>query len=141
MFGVLPMIDVSSDAGAVELPQLKEFDYDFAADKIKEVNGVTSVVEGADALKIWVFKALRTPLARFAAYSNNYGSELETLIGENYTPALIAAEAQRMVEDALLVSPYITAVTMLNTDFSEGVFKLSVFYESIYGKQSLEVVV
>ena len=59
------------------------------------------IITGLDAIKQWVVLTLSTDRYFYNQFSWNYGSELNSLIGQNYEKALIESEARRMVEDAL----------------------------------------
>ena len=55
--------------------------YDFKANALKLKDGKTYLVEGNEALQIWIYKALLTPRFRHVAYTKAYGSEIHTLLG------------------------------------------------------------
>ena len=66
-----------------------------------EENRIDGVLDGAEALKQAAMLALLTPRFRHLIYSFDYGSELESLIGQNRDYA--AAAAPSMAEEALAV--------------------------------------
>jgi len=138
---VLPFLTPFEAVAAAPLPLFQEWECD-AAGALKVIDGRMRLLSGLDAVKVWAQKALRTPLARFAAYSVNYGSELEELIGQPYSEAYIRAEAQRMVSEALLASPYITEVGQVSTTLAgDGKLVVRVGYQSVYGANDVEVTV
>ena len=67
-------------------------------------------VTGAEAVKVWAWLALHTVRYRFEIFTWNYGCEIEELIGTIRPLEYIETEAKRMVEECLLVNPYILAV-------------------------------
>ena len=113
------------------------------ADGLLQVtDGHMTLLSGQEALRIWASKALRTAVARFAAYTADYGSELEELIGQPYTEAYIRAESQRMITEALLASPYIVEVGQASTTLAgDGKLVVRVGYQSVYGANDVEVTV
>ena len=63
----------------------------------KEVDKGLKIVEGNEAIKIWIYKALQTPRYQYEIYSWDYGSELLSLIGKAYTKGLTQSEASILV--------------------------------------------
>ena len=122
------------------LPLLEEWAFDFDAGRLLVTDGQIHRVTGLEALKVWMYKALCTAKGRFAAYSDSFGSDLEDLVGSAYSPAAVRTEAQRMIVEALLVSPYIRAVSGVDVTLAMGgmlVIRCSV--TTVYGSTSLEV--
>jgi len=68
------------------------------------------IVEGYDALLVWVWLALQTPRYRYYIYSEDYGQEYEDLIGKSYSTELTDSELERMTEECLTENPYITGI-------------------------------
>lgn len=97
------------------------------------------VVEGNEAIKVWVYKALLTPRYQYSIYTWNYGSELLSLIGKAYTPQLTKSEAKRYIEEALKINPYILEVNVLDTDFKDGVLSASIKIVTIYGESEVTI--
>ena len=84
------------------------------------------IVEGNEAIKVWVYKALLTPRYQYSIYTWNYGSELLSLIGKAYTPQLTKSEAKRYIEEALKINHYILEVNVLDTDFKDVVLSATI---------------
>ena len=126
---------------AQSLPLYEEWAFDFDAGRMAVTDGRSYRVTGLDAVKVWMYKAVCTAKGRFRAYSPAFGSELESLIGSSYSLAAARAEAQRMVTEALLVSPYITAVDGVEADLAGSELTVRCSVVTIYGGASLEVVV
>lgn len=89
----------------VEKPP-KEYEINFRTGQL-----TGNIVEGLEAIKVWIWLALQTPRYRYYAYSWDYGSETEDLIGRGYTEEYAAAEARRMIEDCLLINENIQSIT------------------------------
>ena len=138
---VLPFLTPFEAVAAAPLPLFQEWKCN-AAGELEVVDGRMQLLSGEEALRVWAQKALRTPLARFAAYETDYGSELDDLIGKPYSEAYIRAEAQRMVTEALLASPYIVSVGAVAVSMAgDGKLQASGTYTSIYGTSTVEVTV
>lgn len=96
--------------------------------------GVPVVAEGAEAVRLWAATALRTVRYRHEIYSQNFGCELESLIGQEFSDDVKTAEAPRMVREALLVNPYISDVSGIAVDFADGTLQISATVKTIYGE-------
>ena len=59
----------------------------------------------------------------YSIYSWNFGSEIDTLMGKNYTHALTKMEATRYIREALMINPYILEITKLDVDFDGDTLK------------------
>ena len=86
-------------------PLYREIAWDFKRDVPILENGDFKIVEGNEAIKVWVYKALLVPRYNYSIYCWNYGSELMDLIGKAYTPQLTKSEAKRYIEEALKINP------------------------------------
>ena len=115
-------------------PLYKEVAWDFKRDIPILENGDFKIVEGNEAIKVWVYKALLTPRYNYSIYSWNYGSELMDLIGKAYTPSLTKEEAKRYIKEALLINPYILEVTVIDTDFKNDLLSADIKIVTIYGE-------
>ena len=68
-------------------------------------------MEGVQALKGWIYFALRIARYRYPIFSWKYGCELEELIGKTYDDEdYLLSETKRTISDALLINPHIKSV-------------------------------
>ena len=74
-------------------PLYKEVAWDFKRNIPVIEKRDFKIVEGNEAIKVWVYKALLTPRYQYSIYTWNYGSELLSLIGKACTPQLTKSEA------------------------------------------------
>lgn len=95
----------------------KSFLFDFKKSDFVLKDGKLVVLEGIEALKMWIVKVIRTEKFRFRIYENTgfeddeqYGVMLEDLIGSNFDREFIEAEIEREVTEALLLHEYIVSV-------------------------------
>ena len=120
-------------------PMYKEVAWDFKNNIPILENGDFKIVEGNEAIKVWVYKAILTPRYNYSIYTWDYGSELLDLIGKAYTPSLTKSEAKRYIEEALLINPYILEVNVLDTDFKDGILSANVKIVTIYGESEVTI--
>ena len=125
-----------------EIPIFKEYAIDFkTGEYLKDENNDIKVLEKNEALKVWIFKALKTERFRYAdVHSDNYGSELETNIGSIYQKSVKDALMINQIRDTLLVNPYI--LECYNFEISnedEYVPQITFNVRTIYGELEMEV--
>lgn len=98
-------------AEEAELPLFTEWAVDWDEKRFAGRDGRFYTVTGTEALKIWVYRALRKESERFryTAWSWDYGNELETLLGGCTDRGVLESRLRQYIREALLVSPYILA--------------------------------
>lgn len=107
----------------------KDYEIDFTTGQL-----TGRIVEGLEAIKVWIWLALKTPRYRHYIYSWDYGNEFEDLIGQGYTEEYIEAEAQRMTEDCLLVNEHIQSITNFSVTMDGDQLTISFTANTIYGE-------
>ena len=113
-------------------PMYKEVAWDFENNVPILENGDFKVIEGNEAIKVWVYKAILTPRYSYSIYSWDYGSELLDLIGKAYTPSLTKEEAKRLIKEALEINPYILEVEIADISFKDSLLSAVVKVKTIY---------
>ena len=122
-----------------EYPLYKEIAWDFEKNKPIIENGEFKIVEENEAIKVWVYLALLTNNKQYPIYSWDYGSEVKELIGKDYTKALVEAEAKRLIEECLLINPYILEVEVINTSFVDTTLTCDIKITTIYGDMEVNI--
>ena len=120
-------------------PMYKEIAWDFKKDAPILENGDFKMVEGNEAIKVWVYKALLVPRYQYSIYSWGYGSDLMDLIGKTYTPQLTKSEAKRYIEEALKINPYILEVNVTDTSFRDSILSANIKITTIYGESEVVI--
>ena len=120
-------------------PLYREIAWDFKKNEPIIENGEFKIVEGNEAIKTWVYLALLTPNKQYPIYSWDYGTEVKELIGKNYTKALTKAEAQRLIEECLIINPYIVDVQVVDTYFKENTLTCDIKITTIYGDLEVSI--
>lgn len=110
----------------IKVPREYEIDY-----KTGQMTG--KIVEGVEAIKVWIWLVLRIPRYRYLLFSWDYGNEYESLIGKSYSEEYLQAEAKRMTEDCLLMNEYITSIENFSVSFIGETLNLSFTVNTKYG--------
>lgn len=113
-------------------PLYKEVAWDFKRNIPILENRDFKIVEGNEAIKVWVYKAILTPRYNYSIYTWDYGSELLGLIGKAYTPSLTKEEAKRLIKEALEINPYILEVEITDISFKDSLLSATVKVKTIY---------
>ena len=75
---------------------------------------------------------------RYVTYTDDYGSELDDLAGIGLSYDIITLEIQRMIMEALIYSPYITAIKDFNFEKLSTGIKVKFTVSSIYDDLEIE---
>ena len=62
---------------------------------------IGGLIDGEEALRQFITKAIMTARNRYIAYDEDYGCEIHDLLGENITRNLLEAEIPRVLKDAV----------------------------------------
>lgn len=92
-----------SDSQAVKMP--KEYGIDFTTGQL-----TGKIVEGIEAIKVWIWLCLHTERFRHAIYSSDYGTSFEQYIGHVLSDEYINTDCESEVTDALLINDYIESI-------------------------------
>lgn len=122
-----------------ELPMYYEVGWDYLKDEPLIENNEFVIVEGNNAIKVWIYKAIKTVRYQYPIYSWDYGCEISSLIGQKYTKGLTKSEAERYIKEAILINPYITDVKIIDITFSEDILSVSIQVDTIYGEVNVNV--
>lgn len=119
-----------------ELEIFKEIAIDFETGEPLIKDGEIIVLEEKEALKVWIWKVLKTERNRYKIYSENYGNDLKENIGLVYDETTRRAIIQNEIIECLMVNPYITSVNDFTVELDEErrhpVFNFTV--STIYGE-------
>lgn len=143
----IAMQATTNNSSTSNLPRLKEFAWDFEHDKfLLDVKGNFREVEENEALKVWIYKALKTQRYGFECYrhgimdtDSDYGIDLEKYIGQTNDVAN-AGYIIEEVRSCLAVNPYIKSIDSIEvSERKKDVLSIDVVLTSIYGTTSVTV--
>jgi hypothetical protein len=107
---IFPAINVPTIDSQATVSYGKELAFDFGSGEFSLDDGKPRVVEGLEALEVWIEKAIRTARYRFPIYSFEYGCELEDIIGKDIPRAIFESEIKRVITEALIYDDRISDV-------------------------------
>lgn len=140
---IFPFIDTTNTSMDTndELPMLKEYAYDFENNELLlDKDGCTYMVEGNEALRIWIFKALFTERFHYTAYSFAFGSEIQDqVIGHSLNTEIVKLEIERFIIESLMVNPYIKRLDNFVFEYTSTGMIVSFDCTSIYGSDKILV--
>jgi hypothetical protein len=116
---------IGQSVTATEITTPKEYAWDFENNKFLLRDGKFIIVEGKEALKVWIWKALNTLKITYSIYSDNYGHEFDSIVGQGFSSGLVQSEAKRLVEECLLVNPHITGIANFTTNNDDDTLAIS----------------
>lgn len=95
------------------------------------------MVNGREAVKVWIWKCLMTSRFKFPIYTWLYGSELEEYIGRALTQEYIDTDVKLALQDALLINPEINAIRDYSGRMDGDILRISFTAETIFGQISI----
>ena len=131
-------IDIPEDE---PLPLYREIAWDFKNDHPLIENNEFKIVEMNDAISVWIYHAIKTYRYAFSIYSWDFGCEIDTLLGQNYTPAHTKAEVTRYITDALMINPYILSIEKIIVNFDGDTLQVDIRVITVYEELEVNFVV
>ena len=123
-----------------DLPLYKEYAWNFEVDKfIYDNTGNHVLVEGNEAIKVWIYKALKTERFRYTAYSWQYGIELKKFIGKVMSVGERISEFKRAIIECLMVNPYIKSIDSITITQEKTKLICKINLTTVYGELIINV--
>ena len=144
MSSIFPFMDIEDVESNIEvsnneLPMYYEVGWDYINDKPLIQNNEFVIVEGNNAIKVWIYKAIKTVRYQHSIYSWDYGCEINSLIGQKYTKGVTKSEAGRYIKESLLINPYITSIDVIDTVFKDSTLYANIKITTIYGDMEVNI--
>lgn len=122
-----------TEENGIEIFNGKAFLFDFKVGDFVYKNGAPIVVEGKEALKVWIEKCIRTVKFRAIVHKNlEYGPQIDDLIGSSFDIDFIKAEIDREVSEALLRNAYITGINEFTFELEGDLLTANITVDTIY---------
>ena len=130
--------EVPDQASGEELPVFRELAYDYENNRLLRRGGKPYLIEKDEALKVWIYKALKTRRFVWPAYTHGYGGEVEKVIGLSNDPEVVDSEIRRYLTEALMVNPYIQELSDFTFNHKGSVVEAEYVVTTIYGRFNYE---
>ncbi|MUT65321.1 DUF2634 domain-containing protein [Paenibacillus sp. NEAU-GSW1] len=124
--GLTPEIDFP-DLIVKKKPVLRTYSLDL------ETGEIGRQIDGKDAVKQFIHKAILTIRFNYSIYSNDYGCEIVYLLGKSYTQGFIQVEMIRMITEALVYDERISRVFDFNIELAGDEVKIAFQAETTQG--------
>lgn len=103
-----------------------------------ENHRIGPLIDGEDAVRQAIGKAIMTERFKNLIYSNQYGSEIAELIGgEHVSKAYIETEVRRCVISALSVDSRVFNVRDFTFEYGDGYVQVTFLAQTIYGDMNI----
>lgn len=102
---------------------------------------IGGLIDGKEAVRQFIRKAIITTRGRWRIYSDDYGCELPDLIGAGVTAAYIESDAPRMVSEAIEYDDRIVAINEITANMRGDSVFIVCDVTSIYGDVIIEAVI
>ncbi len=109
-----------------------EYAYDFENNELLTRNGEHYYVYGNEAMKIWIYKCMLTDRFRYSAYTDRFGTEVYTLIGEVVSSRLKEAEVKRYITEAIMVHPFMVSINKMILKTVKSGLYVDVYYTTVF---------
>ena len=123
------------------LPLYREIAWDFKEDMPIVENNEFKIVEMNEAISVWIYHAIKTSRYVYSIYSWDFGCEIDTLLGQNYTASHTKAEVTRFIIEALEINPYIISIEKIIVDFDGEILNVDVRVITVYEELEVNFVV
>lgn len=135
----LTSVIASFSSGGTETSTPKEYAWDFEKNDFKLKDGKFQIVEGTEALKIWIWKALKTSKYTSSIYSDAYGHEFESLIGKGLSKSLAESEAKRLTLECLKDNEHILSIKNFSVDKNDDTLSITFTAVTDCGEVTIDV--
>lgn len=131
---IFPFLEEEAAISVQEYVEPKEYEIDFITGQL-----TGRVVTGIDAIKAWVWMALKTPRYRYYIYSWDYGQELEELVGKGYSRAFLTCEIESLITECLTINPHIKGIENFEGELVGDTFTATFTVQTDYGEVIADV--
>jgi len=97
------------------------------------------IVEGLDAIVMWVNNALRTKRYEWPIYSWDFGEEYTDLISHTYSEEYLENECNRLITECLQEHPYIQGIEELSVSVEGDYLHISFTLVTDLGEVDVDV--
>lgn len=129
---MLDEIEEEEQNNAIDIPREYGINYDTG-----ELTG--EIVEGLEAIKVWIWLTLQVERYRFSIYPWEHGVELEQYLVGNYSAEYITDAMQFSIKDALTEHEHILDINNFNVSVQGSKLTMSFHVETDLGGIDINV--
>lgn len=130
---ILRVADVSEDRFRDVTDNSKRVRINFSTGQL-----TGQIVEGKEAIKVWIWCCLQTQRFRYPIYSWDYGADMEQYIGRAVSREFLQTDCEDEIRSAMLVNPYISDVTDFNVERKDDQMHISFRVITRFGEMEVE---
>ena len=131
--------EVGADREELEQEGFCEYAYDFENNTLKTKNGRHYYVYGNEAMKIWIYKAMISSRFKHSAYTDKFGTEIYSLIGEVISSKFKEAEIKRYITEAVMVHPFMVSINKIDMKPYKSGLIVDVYYTTVFDDEIVRV--
>ena len=131
--------EVGADVEVLEQEGFCEYAYDFENNTLKTKNGRHYYVYGNEAMKIWIYKAMISNRFKHSAYTDKFGTEIYSLIGEVISSKFKEAEIKRYITEAVMVHPFMVSINKIDIKAHKSGLNVDVYYTTVFDDEIVRV--
>lgn len=136
---LFPMFSAPAASQRLDLPLYTDVAMNYDAMEPRWESGEPVIVTGLEAVKSWAVRAILAARYRWPIFDWSYGCELEALVGQPYLAETKRSEASRYIQEALLMSPYITVAQVVELRFEGSTLHATADLTTVYGRGRIYV--
>ena len=130
------ILNVTTTPIEENLPVFKQYAYDFEKNEfLLDGDGNMILLEGNEALAVWLVKMLKTARFTHLAYSSQYGCQIYEWIGTVTKNQFAISEMRRLLVEAIMIQPRIKAIKSIefNHERHGNELEIKIELETVYG--------
>lgn len=131
--------EVGADEEVLKQEGFCEYAYDFENNTLKTKNGRHYYVYGNEAMKIWIYKAMISSRFKHSAYTDKFGTEIYSLIGEVISSKFKEAEIKRYITEAVMVHPFMVSINKIDMKAYKSGLNVDVYYTTVFDDEIVRV--
>ena len=134
---IFPFLD-TMDEEEIVLPMAREWAWNYSTNDFLLRNGKPFIIEGDEAVRVWIYKALMTTRFRHAIYSFSWGNDLESLVGDTYSKDAKETLVRDLITEALEPIEHVDSVKSVYASLSGDVLTVDVEVITVYGAVKID---
>lgn len=136
--GVFPFTSFQTESSSnTQLKLFAEMAYDFENNCLLKRAGKHYMVYKDEALRIWIWKALKTARYKWQAYTHAYGNEIDKIVGKTACKDIFESEAKRYITECIMVNPYIQELGNFQYTYDDSII-ITFDVTTVYGRFTYE---